>query len=125
MLSALRSLQEKMQKLEFERREAESNLQTLASETETYKTSLHHSQHHNVDNFRPARQDVGMGETGPSTSSSGNTRTQPRGEYCDWEDLDGWPSDIVQKGSKGNSPKFQCRTMKCRKSGEYFNTTIF
>jgi hypothetical protein len=30
-----------MQKLEMERREAENNLQTLTSETERYKTSLH------------------------------------------------------------------------------------
>ena len=82
MLSALRSLQEKMQKLEFERREAESNLQTLASETEVYKSSLHNDPHHHLDNFRPARQDLGTGETGQNTSIPGNMRTQPRGERC-------------------------------------------
>ena len=93
-MSALRNLQEKMQKLEFDRREAENNLHTLTSETEMYKTSLRHSHHHHhhVDPFLPARQDVEAEEKGPSLSSSGNSRKQPpRGEsYCGGEDLAGW-----------------------------------
>ncbi|KAL8595327.1 hypothetical protein ACOMHN_020080 [Nucella lapillus] len=41
VMSALHSLQEKMRKLEVERRAAESSLQSLASETQLYKSSLH------------------------------------------------------------------------------------
>ncbi|XP_070191448.1 centrosomal protein of 57 kDa-like isoform X2 [Littorina saxatilis] len=101
VVSALRSLQDKMHKLEFERRQAENNLHTLASETEKYKTSLHHPpppQYHH-DNMLPSsrptsrpssrptsrpssrptsRPDFDSDDMVPGTSGVGNARTQPR-----------------------------------------------
>ncbi|XP_076444588.1 centrosomal protein of 57 kDa-like [Babylonia areolata] len=78
VLSALRNLQERMQKLEVERRDAENNLRTLASETEAYKTSLR-QRSQPVDSFRPTRQEEVQTDEGPSASNGvGNTRPRAR-----------------------------------------------
>lgn len=62
VLSALRNLQDKMQRLEFERREAENNLHTLTSETERYKTSFADHQRTQHQQQHPHPRGVNFGE---------------------------------------------------------------
>ncbi|KAK7487760.1 hypothetical protein BaRGS_00021027, partial [Batillaria attramentaria] len=60
VMSALRSLQEKMAKLEMERQEAESNLRTLTSETKSYRNTLNRQDRSSPTSLRNGAYDAGL-----------------------------------------------------------------
>lgn len=66
VLSALRTLQEKMQKLELDKRNAESKLHTLEIETDVYRNSLN-------QNGQVQDADTPRGEAAYSGTNSSST----------------------------------------------------